>query len=58
MLLLLLPSVFFAALLSFTSVKAQAAFITPIFAIFSMKLSLTEQVEPNFVDAVPNSSLV
>ena len=58
MCLLLMPSVFLAALFSFTSVSAHAASITPIFASFSMNLSLTTQDEPNFALGVFMKSLV
>ena len=57
-LLVFAPSVFFAALFSFTSVKAQAASITPILATFSMNLSLTSHLEPNLEDGVFIKSLV
>ena len=52
MLLVLDPSVFFAALFSFTSVKAQAASITPIFASFSINLSVTSHLDPNLEEGV------
>ena len=52
------PSVFFADLASFTSVSAHAASITPIFAIFSTKSSLTVHDDPKLLTFVPSSSLV
>ena len=52
------PSVFLAALHSFTSVRAQAASITPILATFSMNLSDTEQDDPNLDACVVMNSLV
>ena len=52
------PSVFFAALASFTSVRAHAASITPILAIFSTNSSLTVHVEPKFAVVVVSSSFV
>ena len=54
----LAPSVFFAAFASLTSVKAQAASITPIFATFSTNSSLTVQADPKFALVVVSSSFV
>ena len=54
----LVPSVFFAALFSLTSVNCSAASITPIFATFSINLSLTSHFEPNLADGVFIKSLV
>ena len=51
-LLVLVPSFFFAALFSFTSVKAHAASITPILATFSTNLSVTSHLEPNLDEGV------
>ena len=52
MFFVLVPSVFLAALFSFTSVKAHAASITPIFANFSINLSDTTHTDPNFEKGV------
>ena len=41
------PSLFLATLFSFTSVSAHAPSITPIFASFSINLSLIVHNEPN-----------
>ena len=56
--LLLTPSVFLAALFSFTSVNCKAASITPIFATFSINLSLTSHFEPNLEEGVFIKSFV
>jgi len=56
--LLLVPSVFFAALLSFTSVICKAASITPIFATFSINLSVTSHFDPNLEEGVFIKSFV
>ena len=50
--LLLTPSVFFAALFSFTSVNCKAASITPILATFSINLSDTSHLDPNLAEGV------
>ena len=50
--LLLVPSVFLAALDSLTSVNCNAASITPIFATFSINLSVTSHLEPNLEEGV------
>ena len=47
-----IPSVFLAAFVSLTSVRAHAASITPILAILSMNLSLTSHFDPNLDDGV------
>ena len=49
----LLPfSFFFTSLICFTSVIAHAVSITPIFATFSINLSLTSHFDPNLLDGV------
>ena len=50
--LVLEPSVFFASLFSFASVKLSAVSITPILATFSINASLTLQEEPNLLEGV------
>ena len=46
------PSVFLAALFSFTSVRLHARVITPIFANFSINLLETSQLEPKLDTAL------
>ena len=58
MLLVFLPSVFLAALLSFSSVKLIAASITPSFIKDLMKSSGTSHLEPNLETGVFNVSFV